>query len=320
MARFIISRLISTIPVLFGVSVVVFLLIQLIPGDPAKSILGGDATPEAVAELRQEMGLDDPLYSQYVDWLMRLAGGDLGYSYTLSSEIAPQILPRFMNSLILTAASIVICVVLGVGLGLLSALTKGSWFDRISMGIASIGASMPVFWIALMLMWLFAIKIGMFPVSGMYNMRNPGGMPDLLHHLILPAFATATVSIAVIARLSRNTFIDTLHKDYVGYFRAFGLSEGRINVVHVLRNSLQPILNISGLQVGYIIGGALFSEAVFNWPGIGQGLYIAITSNDYQMIQAGVLLIAVAFVFVNLLVDVVNVMISPKLKDAIKRS
>ena len=320
MARFIISRLISTIPVLFGVSVVVFLLIQLIPGDPAKSILGGDATQEAVAELRQEMGLDDPLYSQYVDWLMRLAGGDLGYSYTLSSEIAPQILPRFMNSMILTAASIVICVVLGVGLGLLSALAKGSWFDRISMGVASIGASMPVFWIALMLMWLFAIKIGMFPVSGMYNMRNPGGLPDLLHHLILPAFATATVSIAVIARLSRNTFIDTLHKDYVGYFRAFGLSEGRINIVHVLRNSLQPILNISGLQVGYIIGGALFSEAVFNWPGIGQGLYIAITSNDYQMIQAGVLLIAVAFVFVNLLVDVVNVMISPKLKDAIKRS
>lgn len=318
MYRFLISRFISTIPVLFGVSIVAFLLIQLTPGDPAKTILGGDATPDAIADLRQEMGLNNPLYIQYFDWLKLLFQGDLGYSYTLSTNISGEILPRFINSLILTGASILICVLFGVGVGLISALKKDSLIDKVSNSIVSIGASMPVFWIALMMMWLFAIKLGLFPVSGMYNMRNPGGILDLLHHLVLPAFATATVSIAVIARLSRNTFIDTLNKDYINYFRSFGLAESHINRKHLLRNTIQPILNISGLQVGYIMGGALFSEAVFNWPGIGQGLYVAITSNDYQMIQAGILLIAITFVLVNLLVDIINVLVSPKLRDFIR--
>ncbi|MFC0273436.1 ABC transporter permease [Metabacillus herbersteinensis] len=318
MFRYILSRILSTIPVLFGVTIVVFLLIRLIPGDPAKSILGGDATSEAVDVLRIEMGLNEPVYVQYGTWISQLLKGDLGFSYTLHTPIIQELSPRFFNSMILTIASLLICVTLGVILGLISALKKGSVFDKVSMGVALIGASMPVFWIALMLMWLFAIKTQIFPVSGMYNMRNPGGFMDLLHHLILPAFATATVSLAVIARLTRSTVIDILRKDYVNYFHSFGLSRSKINLVHVMRNSLPPIINISGLQVGYIIGGALFSEVVFNWPGIGQALYVAVTSNDYPTIQAGILLIAITFVVVNLVVDLLNVYLSPKLQDSIK--
>ncbi|MGM0878904.1 MAG: ABC transporter permease [Bacillota bacterium] len=318
MFRYILSRILSTIPVLFGVTIVVFLLIRLIPGDPAKSILGGDATSEAVEALRIEMGLNEPVYVQYSTWISQLLKGDLGFSYTLHTPIIQELTPRFLNSMILTIASLLICVTLGVILGLISALKKGSVFDKVSMGVALIGASMPVFWIALMLMWLFAIKTQIFPVSGMYNMRNPGGFMDLLHHLILPAFATATVSLAVIARLTRSTVIDILKKDYVNYFHSFGLSRSKINIVHVMRNSLPPIINISGLQVGYIIGGALFSEVVFNWPGIGKALYVAVTSNDYPTIQAGILLIAITFVVVNLVVDILNVCLSPKLQDSIK--
>ncbi|MFT8319946.1 MAG: ABC transporter permease [Bacillus sp. (in: firmicutes)] len=318
MVRFIVSRLFSTLFVLVGVTIFVFLLIQLIPGDPAQSVLGGDATPEAVHQLREEMGLNKPLVEQYFNWVGSLLQGDLGYSHTLHSDIVGEIMPRFYNSIILTGASLLICILFGVVLGLLSAIKNGSIFDRISMGTALIGASMPVFWIALMLMWLLAIKMQLFPVSGMYNMRNPGGWSDLLHHLVLPAFATATVSTAVIARLSKTTILDILQKDYIKYFKSFGLSEGRINVVHVLRNSLPPIINVIGLQVGYILGGSLFSEVVFNWPGIGQGMYTAITSNDYPMIQAGILLIALTFVIVNLLVDLLNIWLSPKLRESLK--
>ncbi|MDQ0186600.1 ABC transporter permease [Cytobacillus sp. FSL R5-0569] len=318
MTRFLFKRILSTIPVLLGVTIFVFLLIQLIPGDPAKSILGGDATTEAVEALRVEMGLNESMIVQYTSWMGDLLQGDLGYSHTLHTPITEELLPRFLNSMILTVASLFICVVLGVILGLISALRKGSIFDKASMGVALIGASMPVFWIALMLMWLFSLEMGLFPVSGMYNMRSPGGLPDLLHHLLLPAFATSTVSLAVIARLTRSTIIDTLQKDYVKYFQSFGLSNSKINIVHVLRNSLPPIINISGMQVGYLMGGALFSEVVFNWPGIGQALYVAVTSNDYPTIQAGILLIAITFVIVNLIVDLLNVWLSPKLQDSIK--
>lgn len=318
MFRFLLSRIVSTVPVLFGVTILVFLLIQLIPGDPARTILGGDATPEAIEQLREEMGLNEPIISQYFSWLLQILQGDLGYSHTVHATIVQEVIPKFLNSMILTVASLLVCTILGVLFGVISALKKGSIFDKTSMGFALIGASMPVFWVALMLMWLFSIQLKWFPVSGMYNMRDPGGLFDLLHHLVLPAFATATVSIAVIARLSRNMVIEVLQKDYIKYFKSFGLSNAKINIFHVLRNSLPPIINITGLQVGYIMGGALFSEVVFNWPGIGLLLYKSITSNDYPMIQSGILLIALTFVIVNLIVDLINTLLSPKLRDSLE--
>jgi peptide/nickel transport system permease protein len=318
MGKFLAARIASVIPVMIGVTIVVFLLIQLIPGDPAKSILGPEATPEAVEKLRDDLGLNDPFYIQYLSWIGNLLRGDWGFSYTMHTPIVNEMVPRFLNSLILTAASLLICVFFGVLFGLISAIKKGGVFDKASMGAALIGASMPVFWIALMLMWLFGLQLKLFPVSGMYNFRNPGGWMDLLHHLVLPAFATATVSTAVIARLSRNTVIDILQKDYVRYFESFGISSGKIHFRHVIRNSLPPIINISGLQVGYLMGGALFSEIVFNWPGIGQQLYLAINQNDYPVLQAGILLIAITFVFINLAVDLINVWLNPKLRDSME--
>lgn len=317
MTRYVITRLASVIPVLIGVTIVVFLLIQLIPGDPAKSILGAEANPTAVEQLRNEMGLNNPLIVQYGAWISKILHGDLGYSYALHSPIANELLPRFVNSLLLTTASLLICVVFGVALGLISAIKKGSFLDKGSMILGLIGASMPVFWIALMMMWLFGLQLKWFPVSGMYNYRNPGGVFDLLHHLVLPAFATATVSTAVITRLSRNAVIDVLQQDYVRYFESFGLSNAKINTRHVIRNAMPPIINISGLQIGYLMGGALFSEVVFNWPGIGQQLYKAINQNDYPMLQGGILLIAVTFVLVNLVVDLLNIFLSPKIRESI---
>lgn len=176
---------------------------------------------------------------------------------------------------------------------------------------------MPVFWLALMLMWFFSIYLGILPVSGMYNLRNPGGIPDLLLHLILPSVATATVSTAVIARITRSVIIEIQQKEYVRFFQSFGLSSFTNTTRHVLRNAFSPILNITGLQIGYIMGGALFSEVVFAWPGLGQRIYIAITAKDYPVIQAGILMIAVAFVLVNLMIDIINMAINPKLRDSI---
>ncbi|MCO7174879.1 ABC transporter permease [Sporolactobacillus kofuensis] len=319
MYKYIISRLLYVIPVLIGVTILVFLMIHLIPGDPAQTILGGEATKSALAKLRSQMGLDQPLIIQYFDWLKKIITGNLGFSYTLHMNIASELLPKFWNSIILTLASLVIAIILGVGSGVLSAIYKGSIFDKVFMAISSIGASIPVFWIALMLMWLLALQYPIFPINGMVNMRGNGGPLDLLYHLVLPAFATSLVSVAVIAQLTRNAVLDEIKKDYVSFFKSFNLSKVHINIFHVLRNALPPIINIIGLQVGYIIGGALFSEIVFSWPGVGQAMYTAISSKDYPMIQAGILLIACGFVFVNLIVDIINIMINPKLHESVSK-
>jgi peptide/nickel transport system permease protein len=318
--RYSLYRIASAIPVLLGVSIIVFLLVQFIPIDPAKTILGGDATPEAIAALREKMGLNDPLFLQYVTWLQKILHGNLGDSFSLHKPIANELIPKFLNTVILAGASLLICMVIGVLLGIWSAMRQGGAFDKISMVFALIGASMPVFWVALMLMWFFGIEMKWLPVSGMYDLRNPGGTVDLLKHLILPAIATALVSTAVIARLARSTVLDVLQKDYIRFFQSFGLNTYHVTVWHILRNSLVPIINITGLQFGYLMGGALFSEVVFNWPGVGLQLYKAITANDYPMVQAGVLLIAATFVLVNVFVDVLNTFLNPKLRDSTKSS
>lgn len=317
MYKYIVNRLLYIIPVLFGVTLLVFLIIHLIPGDPAQTVLGGEATKSSLEKVRDQMGLNKPLIFQYFDWLAKLLSGNLGYSYTLHMNIASELLPKLWNSIILTTASLFIAAVLGVTLGVVSALKKGGIFDKICMSISSVGASIPVFWIALMLMWLCAIQFRIFPINGMQNMRGNGGVLDLLYHLILPAFSTSLVSVAVISQLTRNAVIDILNKDYITYYKSFNLSNTQINFKHVLRNALPPILNIIGLQVGYLMGGALFSEIVFSWPGVGQAMYTAISSKDYPMIQAGVLLIAIGFVIVNLIVDVINIMLNPKLQDSL---
>ncbi|CAB3394754.1 ABC transporter permease [Kyrpidia spormannii] len=317
MRRYLLIRFLSVPPVLFGVTVICFLLMHLIPGDPVQTILGSEATPEAVAALRSQLALDRPLYEQYLRWLGNLLSGRWGMSYSLHVPISELLFPKLANTLILAGASLVFCVVVGVSLGTLAGLRSRSWFDRITMAAAQVAASMPVFWVGLLLMWVFAIQLGWLPTGGMHDLRSSGGIGDLLVHLVLPAVATALVSTAVIARLTRSVVADILEQDFVRYYRSLGIEGWSLTVRHVLRNALPPILNMIGLQVGYLIGGSLFSEVVFNWPGLGRQMYTAISAKDYPMVQAGIFVIAVMVVLINFAVDTANIMLNPRQRTAV---
>jgi peptide/nickel transport system permease protein len=312
MTRVIGSRLLSTVLVLFGVALVVFLLLQLVPGDPAVTILGTGATAETVAALRTELGLDRSLPVQFFDYLGGLVQGDLGRSLTINAPVTDIMVPRFANTLILTGAALLLCILVAVPLGVIAAHKQYSIFDRASMMISLAGASVPVYWFGLLLVGVFAITLGWLPTGGMYNPRFPGGATDLLAHLILPAIAAALVPLAVVARMTRSVMIDILQQDYIRTLRASGLSTTSILWRHALRNALPPIVNIIGLQVGYLLGGVVFVEVVFNWPGLGQQLYTSITQRDIPVVQAGVLFIALAFVIINLLADTAVGLLDPR--------
>ncbi|HEX9497213.1 MAG TPA: ABC transporter permease [Mycobacterium sp.] len=312
MTRVIGSRLLSTVLVLFGVSLIVFLMLQLVPGDPAVTILGSGATADTVAALRAELGLDRSLPMQFFDYLGGLLQGDLGRSLTINAPVTDIMLARFGNTLILTAAALVLCILIAVPLGVIAAHKQYGIFDRASMVISLAGASVPVYWFGLLLIGAFAITLRWLPTSGMYNPRFPGGLADLLAHLILPAIAAALVPLAVIARMTRSVMIDILQQDYIRTLRASGLSTSSVLWRHALRNALPPIVNIIGLQVGYLLGGVVFVEVVFGWPGLGQQLYTSITQRDIPVVQAGVLFIALAFVIINLIADVAVSLLDPR--------
>jgi len=312
MTRVIGSRLLSTVLVLFGVSLIVFLMLQLVPGDPAVTILGSGATADTVAALRAELGLDRSLPVQFFDYLGGLLQGDLGRSLTINAPVTDIMLARFGNTLILTAAALVLCILIAVPLGVIAAHKQYGIFDRASMVISLAGASVPVYWFGLLLIGAFAITLRWLPTSGMYNPRFPGGLADLLAHLILPAIAAALVPLAVIARMTRSVMIDILQQDYIRTLRDSGLSTNSVLWRHALRNALPPIVNIIGLQVGYLLGGVVFVEVVFGWPGLGQQLYTSITQRDIPVVQAGVLFIALAFVIINLIADVAVSLLDPR--------
>ncbi|MGM9949723.1 MAG: ABC transporter permease [Lysinibacillus sp.] len=302
---YIFKRIISMIPIVLGVSFLIFSMMYLIPGDPAQQMLGQSATPEAVEELREDLGLNDPFLVQYGSWLGAVMQGDLGTSITMRVAVSDYLFPKLLNTLILTAGALVICIIFGILIGLVAALKKYSWIDRTFMFVAQFGANTPPFWLGIVLMWIFSVQLGWLPTSGMYDLRGEQDFMNLLSHLILPAFATATVSIAVIARLTRSSLIDVLNADYIKTFRANGISEKKIIFKHGFRNILSSLVNMTGMQIGYLLGGALFVEVVFNWPGIGSQLYSSITSQDLPMVQAGVLFVAVSFIFLNLVNDIV---------------
>jgi peptide/nickel transport system permease protein len=305
-------RVLSTVLVLLGVSVVVFLLVQLVPGDPARTILGAGATAESLAAVRAELGLDQPLLLQFADYVGGLLTGDFGRSLTVNAPVTDVILPRFENTIILSGAALLICVGVGVPLGMIAARTQYSIFDRLAMFVSLTGASIPVYWLALVLIGFFGLQLGWFPTSGMYDSREPGGFPDLMAHLVLPAVAAALVPLAVVARMTRSVTVEILSQDYIRTLRASGMSENAILWRHGLRNALPPIVTVIGLQVGYLLGGVIFVEVVFGWPGLGQQLYVSITQRDMPVIQAGVLFIAVVFVLVNLLTDVSVGLLDPR--------
>jgi len=316
LARYLVTRLLAVIPIMFGVSIVIFLFLQLVPGDVAATLLGPRATAEKVAAIRAELGLDEPLHVQYFSWLFAMVQGDMGRSIILQVPVAEVVVPKFGNTLILVAGSLVIAIGVGLPAGIVSAVRQNTAIDRITTIGAVVGAATPTFWLALVLMYIFALNLKWFPTSGMQDLRGDGGLLDLLHHLVLPAIATAAIPLAVITRLVRSSMLDVIRTDFVTALRAKGLSHREVVYKHALRNALPPIIAITGLQAGFLLGSTLFTEVIFTWPGIGLQLYEAILGRDVPLVQGAMLFIALFFVLLNLLADVLIAYLNPKLRAA----
>ena len=314
MGRFLARRLLQLGPVLLGVSVIVFLVLHLAPGDPAEVMLGANANKEDLDRLRVQLGLDQPLHVQYVHWISHVARGDLGRSIWMKRPVLGEVLERFKATLLLTGTALFLSTLGGIALGIVSATRPNSLLDRLSAVASLFGASMPVFWLGIVLMVIFALWLGWLPASGMYAPYGGGDLKDLLAHLVLPAVTLAAASITIIARLTRATMLETLSQDYVRTARAKGLGERPVVWRHALKNALIPIVTVVGVQAGYLLGGAVLTETVFAWPGVGTLVVQGILARDVPLVQGGVLVIAMSFVLVNLAVDTLYAWLDPRIK------
>ena len=286
----------------------------MIPGDPATAILGSYATPENVEKLNRDLGLDKPMVQQYFIWIGNLLHGDLGRSYSLNRPVLDEVLERFWATMILAGTALVICSILGLIAGVISAVRQFGLADKIITFVVLIGISAPSFWLGLILILLFAVTIKLFPVSGMYAIYGGGGPLDLLHHLFLPAMTLAVVATGVIARLTRTAMLEVLRQDYIRTARAKGLSESKVIYKHAFKAALVSVIPVIGIQAGFVLGGAVYIETVFQWPGIGSMLVTAISTRDLLLVQGGVLVVAAAYVLFNLAADVVQTIIDPRLR------
>jgi peptide/nickel transport system permease protein len=312
MLRFLGYRLMAIVPVLLGVSLCAFLLMRLVPGDITLTLLGPFATPDAQAAMRAYYGLDQPLWQQYLRWLGNALVGDFGRSVGMQMQVSEVLGVRVWNTVILTFFSALIAIGLGALGGALAGIRRFSLYDRASTLLALVISSAPTFWFALLLLWLFALELRWLPATGMYSPGKSGDLVNLLLHVPLPAFSASLVSLAVIFRLTRSGMIDVMTTDFVRAARARGIPEGRLLTRHAMRAVLPGLVNISGLQVGFIFGSALFAEVIFQWPGVGLLMYGAIQARDVPMIQAVLLVISVVFVLANLVSDLVMAALSPQ--------
>ncbi|MDZ7874116.1 MAG: ABC transporter permease [Rhizobium sp.] len=314
MPAYILKRLIAVVPVLFGLSIIVFLVMALIPGDTATAILGAYATPENVERINRDLGLDQPLVQQYLVWIGNVLQGDFGRSYALNRPVLDEVLERFGATLILAGVSLVLCTVIGLLAGVVSAVRQFGWADRAITFFVLAGISMPSFWLGLLLIYLFAVKWRMLPASGMYAVYGGGDLKDLLLHLVLPAVTLSVVAAGVIARLTRGAMLEVLRQDFVRTARAKGLSERRVIYGHAFRSALVSIIPVIGIQSGFVLGGAVYIETVFQWPGVGAMLVKAISSRDILLVQGGVLVVAASYVLFNLVADVLQSMLDPRIR------
>ena len=306
MFRYILRRLAALVPILLGVSMIIFVLMRLVPGDPARQSLGPEATGEQVALLRQQWGLDRPLPVQYAYWLKRAVQGDFGRSTVSRVPASQEIAARFPATLQLTVASMAVSIVLGLCFGVVAAVKHNTLFDRASMVAALIGVCTPSFWLGLMLLLLFAVKLGWLPPFG------KGGVS----HLILPALTLGTGASAIIARVTRSSMLEVLSEDYVRTARAKGLHDRAVILRHALKNALIPIITILGLEFGGLLSGAVIAETVFSYPGLGLLLVNSINNRDFPIVQGALLLFAAQFVLVNLLVDLIYARVDPRISYA----
>ncbi|MGW9526631.1 ABC transporter permease [Paenibacillus terrae] len=332
MNSYIVKRLAVLIPVLLGMTLIVFSIIHAIPGDPAETILGDKATEQSKQALREQLGLEKPWLQQYGTYLSELAHGDLGDSIRTRQPIAREMLPYLAATLELTVASMFFAIVVGMNAGIVSAWKRNSWFDYVSMVIALVGVSMPIFWLGLMEQWIFANKLHWLPSIGRMNSRDPveavthlavidamiGGRMEqvwtVIKHLILPSIALGTIPMAVIARITRSSMLEVMDSDYIRTARAKGLASFQVVYKHALKNAAIPVLTVIGLQTGSLLGGAVLTETIFAWPGIGRYIFEAISSRDYPVIQSGILIIAFLFVIINLIVDLLYAVLDRRIR------
>lgn len=318
--------------VIVGISIVVFAFIRAIPGDAATVILGERASPQAVAELRQKLGLNDPLPVQYGKFVGQLARGDLGAGIKSNIPVADDLRTRFPATLELTIGAIFFAILIGLPAGIIAALNRNKFLDNAAMTVSLVGVSMPVFWLGLMLAYFFAVVLqwlppsarlgtGMSiqPITGLYVLDGllrgqPAASWEALRHLILPSIALGTIPMAIIARITRSSMLEVLGQDYVRTATAKGLSRSRVVMGHALRNAMLPVVTVIGLQVGALLGGAVLTETIFSWPGIGGWLYQGITDRDYPVIQGGVIFAALVVSVVNLLVDLSYAVLDPRIQ------
>lgn len=332
MLRYILRRLLGILPVIFGITLLVFAFLHLIPGDPVTAMVGERATPDQIESLRQQMGLNRPLPLQYLSFLGSLLQLDFGRSIVTGTPVIQEIARKWAASFELTTAAMLVAVVFGVPAGILAAVRKNSWVDNTAMMGSLVGVSMPVYWLGLLLIYLFAVNLGWLPPSGRlgltFNLQPitgfyvldalmRGNLPllrDALAHLILPALALGTIPLAIIARLTRSAMLEVLSQDYIRTARAKGVMERWVILKHALKNALLPVITIIGLQFGTLLSGAILTETIFSWPGLGSWIYGAILARDYPVVQGGVVFISVTFVLINLLVDLSYAIFDPRIQ------
>jgi dipeptide transport system permease protein len=333
MFRYVLHKLLLIVPTVVGISIAAFAFIRLLPGDPIIAIAGERGiTPENYAALRERFGFNEPIWQQYFDYVWRLLHGDLGISFSTKRPVLDEFLVLFPATIELTVVAMLIAVVIGVPVGIIAAVKRRSWFDQIAMSAALTGYSMPIFWWGLLLIILFSGTLGWTPVSGRIGIQHffrpvtgfmlidslivgrPGAFRSAVSHLILPSIVLATIPLAVIARQTRSAMLEVLGEDYVRTARAKGLSPQRVVGLHAFRNALIPVVTTIGLQVGTLLAGAILTETIFSWPGIGKWMIDSIGKRDYVVVQSGLLLIALVVMFVNLAVDILYGLINPRIR------
>lgn len=315
MWKYIVKRLLLMIPILLGVTFIVFFIMNLTPGDPAAIILGDQASAEALAAMRLELGLDEPLLVRYFKYIWDMLHGDLGLSYKNQLSVWAQVIDKFPNTAILAVAGIFVALIIGIPVGIISAKKQYTALDNTSMVLSLIGVSMPNFWLGLLLSLLFALKLGWLPSQGMGS-----GFVGLLRSIVLPAITLGTGSAATVVRMTRSSMLEVIRQDYISTARAKGISERQVTFRHMLKNAMIPIVTAVGLQFGSLLGGAMLTETVFSWPGLGRLMVESINSKDIPMVMGATIFLAIMFSIVNLIVDLVYAFIDPRIKSQYKKA
>ena len=304
MLNYVIKRLVSTVPVLIGISLLLFFMLRMLPGDPAQVLAGQMATPEEIETIRTQLGLDRPIHVQYVSFLSRLARFDLGRSARTQNPVTEEIWARLPNTMLLAVVAITLACLFGIPAGIISAVRPYTWMDYLVTSSALFGISMPVFWLGLMLVIVFSIMLKWLPAGGTGSWQ----------HVVLPSITLAAFVVAFIARMTRSTMMEVLSQDYTTTARSKGLKEQVVVIKHAFRNALIPIITVVGLQFGLLLGGAVLTETVFAWPGLGRLIVDSILARDYPVIQGAILVFGLLYILVNLVVDVMYAFVDPRIR------